>query len=143
MITFGLLVALALIGIASVQTSITQMRIASNSEENGNAFQVAQSALTYIISNPSNLPTTGPLNTATTVSLPASISSFSVATGETLSGTAMRVADCAPPPRVRAGSSLNTFSAFKYRVESDVDKTATGRGKSSQRLGYLLLGPKC
>jgi hypothetical protein len=51
--------------------------------------------------------------------------------------------DCGLPPRTTRGSSLVVYSSFGYRIASDVDRIATGRGRSSVRLGYVILGPKC
>lgn len=153
---FIFLVALGLIGVASVGTSVMELHMASNAEEEMNAFQTAQSAIDFLASNPSVLPSGGPLNTPTDVPLPTtSPSVFQLSTGETIRslgsacaattpcGQATRVVQCAPPPRASGGSSLLSFSAFSYRLSSDVNKTATGKGQAALRQGHILLGPKC
>lgn len=135
------LIALTLIGINAVATSAMGLRMASNTEEELNAFQTAQSAVDAVISDEDNLPTTGPLETPVSVVLPGA--AFYAAAGETITASAARTSECGLPPRLARGSSLRKFSSYGYRVASDVDRIATGRGRSSVRLGYLTLGPKC
>ncbi len=139
--SFIILISLTFIAISSVRTSVMELRIARNVEENMNAFQTAQAAVDFVKSNNANLPFVGPLNTPTAVALTGN--SFTLATGETLVATAERTIDCGPPPRMRNGSSLLAFSSFSYRINADLDKTANGRGQSEINQGILLLGPKC
>ncbi len=141
-----LLVALTYIAITSANTSIMQVRMASAVEEQMNAFQVASAGVDFTISDTSNLPTTGALNTANTITLIPNTAvgdTFYAATGEIVTTTATRTADCGVPPRTRVASSLLAFSSFEYRIESDVNKIASRRGRSHQRQGYIVLGPKC
>ena len=51
--------------------------------------------------------------------------------------------NCGLPPRMEVGVDLQNFSSFSYRVSSNLERIATGRGKSAQRQGYMELGPKC
>lgn len=153
---FIFLVALGLIGVASVGTSVMELHMASNAEEEMNAFQTAQSGIDFMASDPSVLPSAGPLNTPVDITLPTSpVTVFQLSAGETIRslgstcppntpcGQATRVLECAPPPRVSGGSSLLSFSAFSYRLSSDVDKTATGKGQAALRQGHIVLGAKC
>lgn len=138
---FIVLVSLTFIAVSSVRTSVMELRIARNVEENMNAFQTAQAAVDFVKSDSANLPFVGPLNTPSTVALTGS--TFATDPDETLVATAERTLDCGQPPRMRAGTSLLAFSSFSYRITADLDKTASGRGKSSIRQGVLVLGPKC
>lgn len=138
-----LLGALTMIAIASVDAGVMSLRVARNVEEQMNAFQLAQSAIDAVISNTENLPTTGPLDTLNAVSISGTTFTVDSNSGETLAAAAERTLDCGLPPRLATGTSLLAFSSFSYRVHADVNRTATGRGRSSLRQGQMLLGPKC
>jgi len=136
-----MLTSLTLISTGAVQTALMELKMALNSEEMANAFQTAQAAIDFALSDTDHLPMTGELNTPTTVSV--SGSPFVLASGETLAASAERTIDCGAPPRLGTGSSLLSYSTFSFRVSADLDRSANGRGRSSIRQGYLVLGPKC
>ena len=115
--------------------------MARNFEADADTFQTALAVIDYTIADPSNLPTVGPLNQPSNVSLNSSL--FTVGADESITATATRVMDCAPPPRARTASSLVAYSAFRYEINTDVDRVAGGLGRSSMAQGYILLGPKC
>ena len=141
-----LMISLTLIALSSVQTGIMEVRMAGAVEEQLNASQTAHSGLDFVISDSTNLPTTGALNTPTVVTLTPNTlgtDAFYAATGEIVEANAERIIDCGTPPRTRVASSLLAFSSFEYKVAADIDKTVTRRGKSNQRQGWITLGPKC
>ncbi len=141
-----LLIGLTFIALSAVQTGIMEVRMASAVEEEMNAFQTAQAAIDFTISDTTNLPTTGALNTPNTVTLSPDTNTddaFYTATGETVTASTQRTVDCGAPPRTRVASSLLNFSSFEYKISSNVDKRKTRRGRSHQRQGYITLGPKC
>ncbi len=138
-----ILLSLTLIALTAVNTSVTGLRVAFNAEEDMNAFQTAQAAVDAVIADTANLPMAGPLDIPNPVSITGDPFTIDSGAGESLSAHATRTIDCGLPPRTSDSSSLLAFSAFNFRIGSDVDKSATGRGRSSLRLGYILLGPKC
>jgi len=144
------MISLTLIALSSVQTGIMEVRMAGAVEEQMNASQTAHSAIDFVLSDTTYLPTTGALNTPVDVTLtPATVSTdafyaYDVSgMTEIVEANAERVVDCGTPPRTRISSSLLAFSSFEYKIAADVDKTATKRSKSHQRQGYITLGPKC
>ena len=154
--SFILLIALTFIAIASVNTGIMEVKMATNIEEQMNAFQMANAAIDFVLSDTdTNLPkASGGTVTVTIIDCadgnpcvtdPAGLVlptvPFTTATGESTTTDIVYTA-CGPAPR-GTGSSLIAFSSYAYRISTDVNKTANGRGRSSQRQGYLELGPKC
>ncbi|MGR8919700.1 MAG: pilus assembly PilX family protein [Gammaproteobacteria bacterium] len=142
-ISLVMLASLTLIAVAGVDSSSMGLRLARIVEEQANAFQTAQAAVDQVISDTDNLPMTGPLDTAASVTLTGTPFAADAGAGETISADASRTADCALPPRVGMGTSMLAYSAFSFRVNADVDRVATGRGQSAISQGYLILGPKC
>jgi Tfp pilus assembly protein PilX len=156
---FILLLALTFIAVASVNTGVMEVKMASSVEEEMNAFQTAAATVDFVMSDTNYLPATGALNVPKTVlnctngacvtdppgiTLPGTTLNTAGSGGEEIiTGTATRTADCGLPPRMSKSSSLLNFSSFGYKVASDVDKTANNRGRSHQRHGFLTLGPKC
>ena len=138
-----MLASLTMIAVAGVDSSSMGLRIARNVEEQSNAFQTAQAGLDVVMSDSDNLPMTGPLNQVVAVTLSGSPFTADVSAGESIAAQAERTTDCALPPRIGSGTSMLAYSAFSFRVGADVDRVATGRGRSSLSQGYLVLGPKC
>lgn len=139
-----ILTALTLLGVTAATTGTLGLRMASNAEENMNAFQTAQAAIDNIISVPGVLPTTGPMN-VDSAPLPFTDTTTALKTtgGETITVTAARTIDCGTPPRIGKASSAPNFNTLGYRLSSNVVRTATARGQSSLREGFLQLIPKC
>ena len=142
-ISLIMLAGLTLMATEAVQSAVMALKISRNGEEAANAFQAAQSGIDYVMSDSSLLPMTGELNTPTPVAVTGSPFVIDTSAGETLAASAERTMDCGAPPRLSSGSSLLTYSTFSFRIAASVDRTATGRGQSSIRQGYLVLGPKC
>ncbi len=142
-IALVMLASLTLIAVAGVDSSSMGLRLARTVEEQINAFQTAQAAVDFAISDTDNLPMTGPLDSPAAVTLSGTPFAADTVAGESIDAAAERTADCALPPRIGMGTSMLAYSAFSFRVAADVDRIATGRGRSSIRQGYLVLGPKC
>lgn len=139
------LMGVTLISLAGAGQSAMELRMARNLDAAGNSFQAAESIIDLILQNAdTTLPTTGALliPSDVTSTLP-DVPVFATSGGETISATTVRLLDCAPPPRARSGSSITAFSAFAYEVIADVDRNATGNGRTGLAQGYMTLGPKC
>lgn len=142
-ISLILLAGLTLMATEAVQTSVMSLKIARNGEEAAYAFQAAQSGIDYAMRDSSLLPMTGELNVPTPVEVTGTPFVVDTEAGETFEASAERTMDCGAPPRLSSGSSLLAYSTFSFRIAASVNRTATGRGQSSIRQGYLVLGPKC
>lgn len=138
-----MLASMTLMATAAVESSIMGIRISRNVEDTADAFQAAQSAIDFTISDTTRLPMTGPLYEAQAVAVSGAPFHVDTQAGELLEATAERTIDCGMPPRIGDGSSILAYSTFSFRVSAEIDRTATGKGRSSLRQGYLLLGPKC
>jgi hypothetical protein len=136
-----LLVAITVLTTTAVTTGIMELRMASNMEAASNTFQTAVAAVDFVISDPDNLPTVGPLNIPTAVTLTAT--PFSTTGNDSVTASATRTDDCALPPRMTNATSILAYSAFNYEIASEILKNDTGMGQSSMLQGYILLGPKC
>ena len=153
---FVLLIALTFIAIASVNTGIMEAKMATNVEEEINSFQTAASMIDYILSDTeTHLPGTGsatvtafdcsdgddPCDTEpATATFPEEV--FKTIQDESLT-VVIDYTNCGLPPRLEAGVDMQNFSSFSYRISANLNRIATGRGKSGQRQGYMELGPKC
>lgn len=136
-----LLVAITVLSTTAVSMSIMEMRMSGNVEANANTFQTAVAAVDFVLSDVSNLPAVGPLNVPAAVTL--SGSPFTVETGDAISASATRLADCGLPPRMTNATSMTAYSSFSYEVAADVSKNTAGMGQAGMVQGYMLLGPKC
>ncbi|MCH9674693.1 MAG: pilus assembly PilX N-terminal domain-containing protein [Gammaproteobacteria bacterium] len=136
-----LLAGATLIGIAAVNTSVMELKMAGNAEAMGDSFQTALAAIDFVMSDTSNLPTVGALGIKRAANLVDPV--FTANTNETITAWATRLDDCGLPPRARSASSVVAYSAFVYEVGSSIDRHATGFGLSEMSQGYILLGPKC
>lgn len=136
-----MLIGVTLISMAAVNTSVMELRMSRNSEDTINNLQTALSAVDFVISDPANLPTVGPLMTPAPVTLTGSL--FGVAAGDSITASAVRVSECGLPPRMRASNSLMAYSSFEYEITANLDKNDSGMGQTGVVQGYLQLGPKC
>ncbi len=141
LVVMVMLIAISLISIASVNTSVMELRMARNVESTINNYHTALAAIDYVIADPSNLPTLGPLNLPVTVTLTGA--PFNTSTGDSLTATVTRTAECSAPPTLVAATTIRTFSAFTFEITADLDKNASGMGQSGLVQGYLQLGPAC
>lgn len=149
---FVLLIALTFIAIASVNTGVLGVKMASNVEEEMNAFQTAKAVIDFILDDPSaHLPSTG---SGTVTALNCTNGACTNPSGNPLPGdtfvtnssdsivATVDYSNCGLAPR-SAGTSLAAFSAYSYKISAGVDRTENNRGFSQQRQGYMELGPKC
>jgi hypothetical protein len=136
-----MLIGITLISIATVNTSVMELRMARNAEYSVNNFQTALSAVDFVISNPANLPKLGPLMQPVPVALAPSV--FTAVSGDTVTASAIRVGECGLPPRLGAANSLMAFSAFESEVTANLDKNGSGMGQTGVVQGFLQMGPKC
>lgn len=130
-----------LLALASMDAGILELRMSGTVESAGRNFQLGQAAIDFTLSDSTNLPTSGPLNTPRPVTLSDAL--FTVTSGDSIKADATRLEDCAIPPRSKNASSLRAFSAFKYEINAAIEKNSTGEGRAEMTQGYLLLGPKC
>jgi len=140
-ISMLLLVAITVLSTTAVSMSIMELRMSGNVESNVNTFQTAVAAVDFVLSDISNLPAVGPLNVPATVAL--SGTPFTVASGDAITASATRLADCGLPPRMTNATSMTAYSSFRYEVDADVMKNTSGMGQAGMVQGYMLLGPKC
>ena len=98
-------------------------------------------AIDFVLSNPGNLPSSGPLDDPTAVAL--SGTPFNVTGSDVIAASATRIEDCAAPPRLSNATSMKAYSSFRYEVSAEVDVSAGGVGRGGMVQGYLQLGPKC
>ncbi len=136
-----LLIGITMIGLTAVSSGLMELRMARNAEDNSNNFQMALAAVDFVIDDPSNLPTVGPLHVPVDVALDDPI--FTLPGGDTIAADARRIEDCAAPPRVGNATSMRAYSSFKYEIRATLDRAETGMGQTGLTQGYLLLGPKC
>ncbi len=136
-----MLIGITLISMATVNTSVMELRMARNAEFSVNNFQTALSAVDFVISDSANLPTVGPLMQPAPVTLTGSV--FGVTAGDTVTASAVRIGECGLPPRMGAANSLMAYSAFEYEITADLDKNGSGMGQTGVVQGFLQMGPKC
>ena len=136
-----MLIGITLISMATVNTSVMELRMARNTEAGVTNFQTALSAVDFVISDPANLPTVGPLMQPVPVTLTGAV--FATSAGDSVTASAVRVGECGVPPRMGAANSLMAFSAFNYEITANLDKNGTGMGQTGVVQGYLQMGPKC
>lgn len=137
-----LLVAVTVLSTTAVSMGVMEMRMSNNTESDANTFQTAMAAVDYVLADPTaNLPVIGPLNVPSPVALAGT--PFTVVAGDSVTASAIRIEDCAPPPRMTNATSMTAYSSFRYEVESRVSKNESGMGMAGMTQGYLLLGPKC
>ena len=136
-----MLIGITLISLATVNTSVMELRMARNAEFGVNNFQTALSAVDFVISDPTTLPTVGPLMQPTPVTLTGAM--FAASAGDTVTASATRVSECGLPPRMRAANSLMAYSAFDYEITANLDKNGSGMGQTGVVQGFLQMGPKC
>jgi hypothetical protein len=136
-----LLIAITVLSTTAVSISVMELRMSSNVEANANTFQTGAAAVDFVLSDYENLPLVGPLNVPASVAL--SGTPFAAEPGDSVSASAVRVADCGHPPRMASATSMANYSSFSYEVNADVRKHASGMGEAGMVQGYMLLGPKC
>jgi len=140
-ISMLLLVAITVLATTAVTMSVMELRMSGNVESRANTFQTAAAAVDFVLSDPAHLPAAGPVHVPSPVALAGT--PFTVSSGDAISASAARIADCGQPPRMSNATSMNAYSSFSYEIRADVEKNASGMGRAGMVQGYLLLGPKC
>jgi len=145
-----LLMAITLVSLASLSTSLLELRMSNNTEAGVSAFEYAQSAMDDVISNGStNFLVTG-VNGETncTASYPTACtynnvvlpSPFDNAAANQLKIT--RTSDSGCPPRIpNYETSCDKSKAASFTVDSLYDRSALGQGKAQVLQGYVKVFP--
>jgi Tfp pilus assembly protein PilX len=157
-----LLIALTLVALASLGTSLLELRMSGNEEMAMSAFQSAEAGAEVIINDASlpdeevkflkARPGTGPTtcyrtNTkygwpstctytveASEVPPPVNSEDYHIKVTQTIDSGP-------PPPSGRYGTSSKHFSAASLEAESIYDRASTGQGKSVVVQGFIRLLP--
>jgi Tfp pilus assembly protein PilX len=141
-----LLVALTIISLASLGTSLLELRMANNTESGISAFQSAQSAIESIIHDGSaNMIvagvvghtncTTGLSCNENNVSLPEPFDNFG-------SIKITRTTDSSCPPRIPGSEVSCAWSkAAGFEINSKYDRSSLGQGQAELNQGYIKLYP--
>lgn len=137
------LVALTVLTLASLGTSLLQLRMSGNEESTMKARQSAQAVTDNVVDNAStNFTVTGTVGYTNCTS---NISGCN-ATGVSLTGTTFDSAYSAKITRVTEEAPVRGYSASLYRgatfaVEAKYDKASLGQGKAVTTLGYVRVYP--
>lgn len=140
-IALVILAAVTLLAITAVSTSVSEIKMAINEQNDMEAFQLAQSAVDAAVD--SNNSFLGILTVGDSNTIGFDEAPFIQGTDEYVAVTITRTGNCLTPPRVRGASSLTAYSAFTFRVVGTVDKRATQQGAATVGEGVIQLGPKC
>lgn len=156
-IALVILVAVTLLAVAAVQTSVMEMRMAANDETSMQIFQEAESAIDVGISKIDEYrakiggvgsPAVTLNDTANNIrdiqnAQPEIFENMDPASGETdtLVVTMRKIAECLPPPRIRSATSIKEYTRHDYMVRSEVDRSGSGEGKVELEQGFVYLAP--
>ncbi|MBI3575496.1 MAG: hypothetical protein HY083_07585 [Gammaproteobacteria bacterium] len=128
-----LLVALTVLTLASLGTSLLQLRMSGNEESTMKARQATQAVIDNVIDNAStNFTVTGDIGYTTT--------------GVALTGTTFDSASSAKITRITKETSVTGYDTSLYRgasfaVEAKYDKSSLGQGKAVTTQGYMRVYP--
>ena len=142
-----MLVALTLVCLTSLSSSLLELRMSANEEATVAAFQSAQAGIDATITNSDttmrvigSVPNTTCFNPSGTCD--NTIASMPDPVGAKHEITVTRVTDETCPPRTRDyASSCSKQHAVTFDVKSDYDDTAAGRGSAELVQGYIKLIP--
>ena len=142
-----MLLALSVVSLASLTTSLMELRMANNAEAGMSAFQFAQAGIDAALTDESNnFVVTGTVgNTRCTPKVTTACTTSMAAFPTPAENTAVRitrVTDKGCPPRTRnSASSCAKQSAATFVTESSYDGTLVAQGKADLTLGYIKLLP--
>ncbi|OGI51704.1 MAG: hypothetical protein A3B81_03470 [Candidatus Muproteobacteria bacterium RIFCSPHIGHO2_02_FULL_65_16] len=139
-----ILVALTLITLASLGTSIMQLRMSSNEEMRASAQQAAQSGIDAVIvtnaaitdSSAKFFKITGSIGDTNCYNWPTSCTTAGVTLPTSLSENRIRITRLSNPGYDRSSSKCEKMA--QYQIESDYDKASVGRGKAELAQGFNL-----
>jgi len=139
-----MLLALSIVSLGSLTTSLMELRMANNAEAGMAAFQTAQAGIDASIADETNSYVvkgtvgdtrcygyTGCNTTVTSFPAPANKAKVRIT----------RVTDRGCPPRSSLGSSCDKQSAATFVTESEYDGTLINQGRANLVLGYIRLMP--
>ncbi len=148
-----MLIALTLVALASLGTSLLELRMSGNEEMAMSAFQSAQAGVDVVVNDSiadepkiviarGNKGTTNCFSvTGCTYTIPSNLIPPPVNSNYSKI-TVTQTDDRGPAPRSRRfATSARLFSAAYFEVESIFDKSAIGQGKAGAVEGFLQLLP--
>ncbi len=135
LVALSFLVVITLISLSAMRSSTTELRLASNNEEQMAANQVAQAAVDAAVNEADNFVVTGTSGTVNNSITISGVSEFTHASMQVTEG------DTTLPPR-GLGVSADKFQATMFDIEADYDNVAGGRGQAGVGQGLVLLVPK-
>jgi len=142
-----MLFALSVVSLASLTTSLMELRMSNNAEAGMSAFQLAQAGIDAALTDETNnfLVVGAVGDTKCTPGYPTACNS-NMATFPSPANKSQvritRVTDKGCPPRTRnSASSCAKQSAATFVAESSYDGTFAGQGKAELTLGYIKLLP--
>lgn len=149
-IALVMLAAITLLAVAAVQTSVMEMRMANSDEMRMQSFQGADSAVDFVIRDFATYQRI--LGNANTVCVNKTGDSTCAGgnliesepiyeTADLLTVNLTKLGECLPPPRIKSGSSVKEFTRFDYVIDSELDRTAQGGGKTHLWRGYMQISP--
>jgi hypothetical protein len=145
------LVVLGLLGLASMNTSRLELRMANNTEAQATALQAAQALLDAIAAIPAMTPVAGgagytlctpgvaPCNQES-IYMPAGPLTALVADGS-LFGSAVITAPANSPPPRGLGFSADKFAATPFEATATYDRAEDGLGTATVTEGMILIIP--
>ena len=145
------LVVLGLLGLASMNTSRLELRMANNTEARTTALQAAQALLDAIAAIPAMTPVTGgagfrvctpgvvPCNSETIYMPDGPLTPF-VADGSLWATARITAPSNSPPPR-GLGFSADKFAATPFEATATFDRAADGLGSATVTEGMILILP--
>lgn len=142
-----ILVALTLVSLGSLGTSILELRMSTNEESRIGAFQSAQSAIDAVIKNSDvNYVATGTPGNTKCYNWPSACNTSDIILPSPM-GAANQVkieqtAEQGCPPRTRlTASSCTSMNSAPFTTYSTYDGLTLGRGKSELVQGWITLVP--
>ena len=141
-----LLVALTIISLASLGTSLLELRMANNTEAGISAFQAAQSAIDNVIYNGStNMIIAGSIghtNCTTDLSCDTNDVTLPAPFDTHNSVKVTRTSDSGCPPRIPNSEVSCAWSkAASFEIDSKYDRSSLGLGRAELDQGYIKLYP--
>lgn len=142
-LTLIMLVVLTIISLATLGTSLMELRMSNNAEAGMAAGEGAQSIMEAVIHDDSNFGLTGNIGstnctsnvtcTTNTVAVPAPFDS-----GSTVIITRLSDTDC-PYRNTTQATSCATNKAALFDVYSKLDRSGYGQGRAEGNHGYISL----
>jgi len=135
LVALSFLVVITLISLSAMRSSTTELRLASNNEEQIAALQVAQAAIDNAVSDPDNFVVTGTSGTLNSQITISGLTEFTHASMSLTEGSTTL------PPR-GLGVSADKFQATQFDISAQYDNVSAGRGHATIGQGLVLLIPK-